>query len=471
MTSNTPADAPKAINPMERIARHVVETRLADLPAGTVQKIQTFLLDTIGVGIAGSRGAGVPELIDVARGWGDKPEATVWLTGEKMSAQSAAIVNAYQVHCLEFDCVHEGAVLHPMATILSAVMAWAEREAARGSTVSGAQLIPALAVGVDVSTMLGIVTDAPIRFFRPATAGGFGAVAALANLQGFDQRQVMDAMGAQYAQACGTLQPHVEGSPMLGMQVGFNSAAAIRSVDLAKAGFRGPHDIMTGQYGYFRLFEEDSEDLASFLPTLGREWQIDAMSHKPWPTGRLTHGAVDGLGQILAREGLTPADVAKVEVKVPALNYRLVGRPVIADPEPNYAKLCLRFVAGIFLAKGAVDVPDFLGEALLDPSVHDFASRIDVVLDEANPDMNALNPQTITVTTTTGTVHTVHLPYVFGSPENPLTPEQNEEKFRRCATYGRAPLVDPQKLIDAVAGLENLSDVSTLARMTTGQEA
>ena len=48
-------------------------------------------------------------------------EATVWVTGERVSAQAAAMVNAYQIHCLEYDCVHEGAVVHPMATVLSTI--------------------------------------------------------------------------------------------------------------------------------------------------------------------------------------------------------------------------------------------------------------------------------------------------------------------------------------------------------------
>lgn len=456
------------MNAVERIAAHVARTGLADLPPATVGRVRTFLLDTLGVGIAGTSGAQVAGLIALARGWGAQDEATVWLTGERMSAQSAAIVNAYQIHCLEFDCVHEGAVLHPMATILSAVLAWAERESARGRPVSGADLIPALAVGVDVSTMLGLVTEAPIRFFRPALAGGFGAAAAIARLAGFDERQVKDALGAQYAQASGTLQPHVEGSPMLGMQVGFNAAAAIRSADLAAAGFRGPHDILTGQYGYFRLFEEGSEDLAAFLPTLGRAWQIDAMSHKPWPSGRLTHGAIDGLGQLMARHGFAAADIARIEARVPPLNHRLVGRPDIPNPEPNYAKLCLAFVAGRFLATGRVDVPDFRGDALTDPETHRLAGLVEVVPDTDNPDQNALDPQTITVRLKNGTEHSVHLPHVYGHPAVPLSDAANEEKFRRCAGYGRGRPADPEAIIAAVAKVESLPDIAALPRLTLG---
>ena len=135
-------------NPLDIVAAHVIGTRPDDLPPAVTARVKTFLLDTLGVGIAGSSGAQVEDLIKLARSWGPDPQATVLATGERMSAQSAALVNAYQIHCLEYDCVHEGAVLHPMATILSAVMAWVEREAEQERKVAGRDLIVALAVGV-----------------------------------------------------------------------------------------------------------------------------------------------------------------------------------------------------------------------------------------------------------------------------------------------------------------------------------
>lgn len=447
----------------ERIAAHVAKTRYEDLPAAAVAKVKTFLLDTIGVGIAGSSGAKVGDLATLAATWGNAPEATVWPSGQRMSAGSAAMVNAYQIHCLEYDCVHEGAVLHPMATILGAVLAWAEREATKGLQISGRELITAIALGVDVSTMLGIVTDAPIRFFRPATAGGFGAAAAIARLSNMHTQGVLDTLGAQYSQASGTLQPHAEGSPMLGMQVGFNARAAIISADLAAAGFRGPHDIFTGQYGYLPLFEQDRHNLPTFLNSLGKDWQILHVSHKPYPSGRLTHGVVDGLQRLMFSHGFRPADIASIRADVPPLVHRLVGRADIPNPEPNYAKLCLRFVAGTYLAKGKVDVANFRGDALADPLTHHFASRVDVILD-SNTDQNALDPQVISVTLGTGEMHSITLPHVYGHPTVPLTQQENEAKFLRCLTYavGNISMKKAEAMIETIAQLEDLPDITSI---------
>lgn len=455
-------------NPLDRVVDHIVGTDFDTLPAPVVGKAKTFLLDSFGVGIAGSAGAGIDALKRTAAQWGTGDEATVWLTGERLPAMQAAIVNAYQIHCLEFDCVHEGAVVHPMATMLSAVMAWSERASQRGQPVSGKELIAALAVGVDTAALLGMASKAPIRFFRPATAGGFGATAAIGRLAGFDRNRMKDALGAMYSQTSGTMQPHVEGSMLLGMQIGFNARGAIAACDLAAAGIRGPHDILTGPYGYLNLYEMGDYDLDSVLALLGNEWQIAQLSHKPFPSGRLTHGAIDGLGRLMKAYSFSADDVAAVRCEVPSLVANLVGRPDKPEPPPNYAKLCLRLVAGIFLARGRVDLLDFASQEMLDDTAaHAYAALVDVV-DNGNPDPNALDPQTVRVTLRTGAQHAITLPCVYGHPDAALSNAENIDKFRRCCGYGarQLPVSGMDALINMIGAIENERDVARLAQLT-----
>jgi 2-methylcitrate dehydratase PrpD len=452
-------------------AAHATSTRFEDLPASTIRAAKTFLLDTLGVGLAGSSGANVQAVRDLARSWGPGDEATEWLGGTRLSAGSAAIVNAYLIHCLEFDCVHEGAVVHPMATLLSALFAWSEREAARGRPVDGQRFLAAMAVGVDVAGLLGVATDAALRFFRPATAGGFGATAGIANLAGFDAATTRSAFGHMYGQTSGTLQPHLEGSPLLGLQIGFNARGAIAAADLAAGGMQGPVDVFTGRYGYYTLIEDGQLHADRIESALGREWQIERLAHKPFPSGRLTHGVIHGLRDLMARDGFTPDEVAEVTCRVPPLVRRLVGRPDVPDPASNYAKLCLPFVAGVYLAKGRCDVPDFRGEALRDPRVHHFAAMVRLEPD-GNTDENALDPQEIAVRLTSGATHAIRLEHVYGHPDAALTPEENEEKFFRCCRHAvpAVPQARATRLRDLVAQVETLPDVSALIGAAAGRD-
>lgn len=235
----------------QRFADHAVNTRFDDLSPQAIQAAKTFILDSIGVGIAGSSAPGADGLLAVARNWGRATEAQAWGRSERLSAPAAAFLNAWQMHNQEYDCLHEAAVVHGLACVLPTALAAAET---RGG-VSGRELITAVAVGTDVAAGLGLASRASFRFFRPATAGGFGAVAAAGRILGLDAAALEAAFAWQLAQASGTMQAHTEGSPILPVQIGFNARAALQSCELAALGFPPAREVFEGPYGYLAVFE------------------------------------------------------------------------------------------------------------------------------------------------------------------------------------------------------------------------
>src|SRR5438445_13727 len=122
--------------------------------------------------------------------------------------------------------------------------------------------------------------SSPMRFFRPANCSGFGAVAGLALLAGLDEAQTRDALGIYYGQCAGTMQAHIEATPQLAMQMGFAARSAVTAIELARRGMPGPRAPISGQFGYFALFDGEA-DPAPF-GELGRSWRIGELSHKPF---------------------------------------------------------------------------------------------------------------------------------------------------------------------------------------------
>ena len=196
--------------------------------------------------------------------------------------------NAYQIHNGEFDCVHEGAVVHTFTVPVAAALAWAEREGGIG----GRDFLTALALGVDVACHLGVASKSPLRFFRPATAGTFGAAAAIGRLAGFDAATLVNAFGAVLGQLSGTMQAHTEGSPLLGMQVGFGARNAISPATWRRAASPRPRGCSRVPSGSFSLFEGEHA-LSGVLDQIGEVWRVTEVSHKPFPSGRATHAVVD----------------------------------------------------------------------------------------------------------------------------------------------------------------------------------
>jgi aconitate decarboxylase len=446
-------------NAAERFSAHVARTRFEDLSEDAVARAKVFILDTFGVGISGSTAAGSDKILAAASRWGRGDEALIWGRSERLPAAQAALVNGYQVHCQEYDCVHEGAVLHPMATLLPAALGYAEREGG----ISGRDLITAVAVGVDVSTSLGVATSTGLRFFRPATSGGFGAAAGVAKLAGLDEDGVLAALGLQYAQASGTMQAHTEGSMTLPLQVGLNGRAGLMSADFATAGAIGPRDIFEGRFGFLRLFEGEW-DLEPWLEKLGKSWRISEVSHKPYPAGRAAHAAIEGLIRLRAEHGFTEEDVETVIFTAPQLITLLASRPDIPSPNSTYAQLCTGFIAAKVLMNGRLDLSDYRGEALTDARTHEVAKKAVLHCDD-NPDPNALVPQTLEVHLKNGQSISWTCEAMLASPTRRLTREQHLAKFRRNLDFAFTPLRPGcgDRLIAMVDDLETLPDVSVLA--------
>jgi 2-methylcitrate dehydratase PrpD len=454
----------KALTASQRLAAHACGVQLADLPAQVIQQIATFTLDTIGVGIAGVRSPYAAGVTKVAQTWGAGKDAHSFATGIALPAPSAAFVNAFQAHALEFDCVHEAAVLHPFTVVVPVLLAEAQ---AKG--MDGATFIAACAAGIDVAAGLGVAAKSQIRFFRPATCGLFGATAALARARGLDAQTIAHALGYALAFASGTMQAHVEGTPALAASVGGAARSAFAAVDLAQAGLPGPMGAIDGPFGYLTLCELDS-DIAPVLDGLGTVWRASEVSHKPFPTGRAAHGGIDMILSLRA-QGLSAANLAKLTIHAPPLIQHLVGRPIAPAPlEVNYARLCLPYVGAVALVTGGVTLTDFTPERLSDPLIHAVAKRIEVVINDVSS-QSAFTPQHAVAELTDGAKLEVGIDALLGAPARPLSRDQHVAKFRACVGYGlgaaRPDIEDA--LVFATDNLVSLADIGMLGRMAAGQ--
>lgn len=446
---------------------HGLGARFEDLPAPAVVAVKTFLLDTLGVGIAGAAAPVTQPVRAAAARWASEGAARVW--GQASFATSpanAAFVNGFQIHCQEFDCVHEPAVVHPLATILAALMA--EVEAGR-RPVSGPELAMAIAVAVDMAAGLGVAARSAIRFFRPANAGIFGATLGIARLRGFDPATARDALGHALAFCSGTMQAHVEGKPALPAQIGNAARGAICACDLAEAGLAGAQDSLEGPFGYFALFEEETAPEAA-VEGLGQAWRIAEVSHKPFPTGRAAQGGIV-LMQTLRDRGVRADEVETVTLRAPPLIRRLVGRPIGREMTANYARLCFQYSGAVALIRGGVGLADFTAGALNDPEVLALGARIKLV-EDGSDDPAAFVPQTAAARLKDGRMVEAGIEALYGSPAKPMRREDQIAKFRACCAFGfGCPRPDIEDALIARAdGLERLEDVAGLARLAAGEE-
>jgi 2-methylcitrate dehydratase PrpD len=446
-------------------ARHALETSFSAIPRDAVAAAQTFILDTIGVGVAGASAANADLVLKSARRWGAPMldgAAHVFGSSLSLPAPVAAFVNGFQIHCQEFDCVHEAAVVHPMATIFAALAA--EIESRPGA--SGADLLAAVIVAVDIAAALGVAATAPIRFFRPANAGLFGATLGVARLRGFSLDRALDAAGHALAQCSGTMQAHVEGTPALPVQIGNAARAALVAADLAEAGLEGPRAAIEGPYGYLELFEA-AHDVEPSLASLGAVWRIREVSMKPFPTGRAAQGGID-LAARLRADGVDANEVETITLKAPPIVPRLVGRPWRPDMSVAYARLCFQYSGAVALLKGTVGLGDFTPEAFAGPSVAAIAQKIRIETNDVS-DPAAFAPQEMEARLKGGRTRAARIDGVLGAPAAPLSRDAQLQKFRAACRFGAPGLSDRvDEIITRVAALEEENDAARFIAFAAG---
>jgi 2-methylcitrate dehydratase PrpD len=429
------------------------------LPHAVTKAVCDFTLDTISVGIGGAGSPYAPALLRAALKWGRGSDAGVWASDIRLPAPHAAFKNAFLAHCQEFDCVHEAAVLHPFTVVVPVLLAEAEV-----SGMDGDAYVAACAAGVDVAVTLGVAATSAIQFFRPATCGLFGAVAALCRARKMTEAQTIDAFGYALAFSSGTMQAHIEGTPALAVQVGNAARSAFWAVDIAQVGLSGPLGAIDGPYGYLTLFERTSA-LTPALSALGRAWRAEEVSWKPFPTGRAAHGGIDMALQ-LREQGVTAETLEGLVVQAPPLILQLVGRPLVTPLEVNYARLCLPYAMAVALLRGEVALADFTLPALSDAAVHQLAARISIEPNDVT-DPAAFTPQRARATLRSGRTLDVAVLQLPGSPSRPLSRSAQFAKLEANWSFGfGAPDAERQaRLVSVIDRLTTLPDVGLLNRL------
>jgi len=443
----------------EPLLTHVDALRDAALTPSARDAALRFVRDSLGVALSG---ACIESSRRLQTLWCENGSnaAGVWGSGRRCSRDQAAMLNAFAIHNQEFDCVHEPAVVHPMAVVLASLLTEADE---RGG-VSGDVLLRAVVIAVDVAAAVGVCARAPMRFFRPAMCGALGAAAGIAVLREFDAQRLQQTLGLACSQLSGTMQAHLEGLPTLALQIAFNARAALTAADLAGAGLEGPRDWLEGSFGYFSLIEGEHASAPGLTLIRGATRAIEQVSHKPFPTGRAAHGTLDVLTELLRSGELHADDVDRITLRAPPLIGRLIGRPLRTGMAASYARLCLPYLASTCLARGGVGLDDFSPAALNDARRGAYAGRITV---EANgvEDDNALAPQTLLVRLRSGATLERTREAILGAPALPLSTARQNAKFSHCLDHADPGFdADARATLDcALQSLAAMADVRELA--------
>jgi 2-methylcitrate dehydratase PrpD len=374
--------APRIRSIAEVLADFVVDAAEGEVPAAATERIRLHVLDTLAVGLAGSRAASSQPVARVARGAG-KGEATIFGVGRVASATDAALANGVAAHALELDDDHRTATLHPGAVVVPAAFAAAEAVAA-----SGGRMLRATLLGYEVMCRVGeaFLGRQYQRGFHPTgTCGVFGAAVAAGVVIGLGREGLVAALGIAGTQGSGLAEWRAGSSWIKRLHPGRAAQSGLLAARLAAEGFTGPATIFEGPGGFLQAFAAEGPiDPEALTRKLGGEFRFMATAVKPYPCSRPAHGAIDlALG---LRRGLPPKTIESIRIeicKTSLLSY--TKRPATTVD----AQFSLPYLVAAALARGRLGLAELSDEAIRDPEILALAERITV---KENPAFTAQYP-------------------------------------------------------------------------------
>lgn len=431
------------------------------VPKITQRMLKRELLDYLGAAIAGRAVAGMPRWLEVLTDMGGRPAASV-IGGPRVPAPTAALCNGYFGHVLEYDDTHDEAVLHAGAAAIPAALAAAQLV---GRT-SGRALCEAALAGIEVTCRLGVATRLNLvagGWIYTALLGHFGAALAAARLIDPRPEAIRNALGIAYCLASGNHQSTREGAPTKHVQPGFAAANGVLAALMASGGLTGVEQPLSGEDGLNRVYLRDKLDLQRMVAGLGREFEIDRLSFKPYPTCRLTHPAISAALKLHAELGAGAAQATEVALTIGPQAYDVVGRALAARLAPRTriaAQFSVYWAVAAALSHGEMTPRQLIAEVPPSRAVSELIARLRCTPDTAGAERD-VGGCTLRARGPFGT-REVHEPHAKGHPANPLTDEELRAKFTaNVRLAGFAPAA-AAALADSILELDRSADLAPL---------
>jgi 2-methylcitrate dehydratase PrpD len=470
---------------IQLFAQNFLKVQYGDLPQDVVETTKREILDFLGVALAGYDSPGAKELADLLSGLGGKEESCAICHKKKLPAPVAAQINATMGHGLDFDDVHDLAVMHPAVTIVPACLAVSESLGA----VSGKKLITAVALGVDMVCRLALATwpgydplvpeTKKLAFqaervkngWHLTTVMGYLAVAgATAKLIGLDEAQMVNAFGLALHQCSGSHQGRDDGSHAKRLGPGFAARAGVLSSLMAQKGITGAKNVLEGPMGLYQMYFQGGYDPTTLTADLGRHFEGKNVSFKPYPCCRGTHTNIDAALALVRNEKIRPRDLKAVKVFVDTGGHQMLCSPLevkIKPRTPVDAQFSIPWGVATALARGQVGIEHYTDAAIQSQDILEVARKITVVLDRSLDTSHKTPTGRVEIETPTGEHFSSQVEYPLGSPEREMTMDDCIAKFKSCADYSAADITHEKQhdLIEMIKKMEHSEDAGSIMQL------
>jgi 2-methylcitrate dehydratase PrpD len=437
-----------------QLADYIAGTLDRPLPADVAHQARLHILDTLAAMVSGSRlkpGVLARRYVETL---GGRPQATVVGARFLTSSVNAAFANAMAAQADETDDTNPVGPVHLGAMAVPAALATAEISAR-----TGADFLRAITMGYDIGARIvaALGVDETAKRFGPnSVTASFVAASVSAALLRLDQRQVRHALtyAAQQTSGTGIWKRDAEHVGKSFDYAGAGARNGVMAATMVALGFTAAEDPFSSDPNVFTAIAEKPAP-EKLLADLGSKFAVGDTTIKKWTVAAPLQSVLDSTSELLADPAVTPANVSRVTIEMPAYALAIVDNATSPD-------LCAQHLVALMIADHGVTFASVHDAArMTDPNVLAMRALVtlrgDKALDAARPPRQAI----VTVQTKDGRSLSKHTTYVRGLKENPMTTEEVEAKamdlIGPILGAGRA-----KTLVATIARLESLGPISRL---------
>jgi 2-methylcitrate dehydratase PrpD len=450
----------------ELLADFVHRTSYDDLPAEAITMARKMILDQLGDQLASSVLEWNKKVLKYVEGLAiGSDQSTIVSYGVRCAAEYAAFANATFGHGFEQDDFAPKAIAHPGCAAVSSALSMGERE-----RLSGKDLLAGVALAAEVITRVGEAGMAWMGargFHETCILGVFGASAVAAKMLGMDPEHIALAMSIAGSHASGTTEFSLTGGDAKRLHAGLAANGGIRSAMLAHIGLTGPMTTLEGLHGVLQSFGGKFE-ADKLTGGLGDHYAFLTNGFKPYCCAIDIHSPIDALTKVVVAHDLGAQDIGEI-VMPEARIIRLHTGTIVEPHDITGAQMSLRYSLGLTVVKRSNNFDTYLDawkSGFKDPDVLAVARKVsveEIQLPDSDqvPVPGQVKTPPLVVKTTDGKTYTEELLPSKGSPQNPMTQEELENKFMGLATRVM-PKEQAFKIAETVRNLEEVKDLRDL---------
>ncbi len=438
------------------LAEFVTETTAADVPASAFEDARIAIRDYLGVAVYGAHhgvGDRIAGHVDATMPGDD----AVVLARGRASPTGAALANGTFGHAVDYDDTFESTVIHPTSPVFAAALAAVEH----GDATDATDLLTAYVVGCEVAFRVGHATF-PSHYdngwHSTGTIGSFGACAAAASALDLDTETTRRAFGV-VASGSSSLKKNF-GTMTKPLHAGHAAEMGLRAALLAARGWTSDQNALEGSLGYGEVMTvDDGYDPSAILDGLSAPdpWAVADIGFKPYPSGVITHAAMDATRDLVRDHDLTLDRVERVVVTLDeAANEMLIH----ADAETELeAKFSIEFCLAAVLREGEAGVHEFTDEYVSAPETREAMASVerDFEVDLFGDEFAGYGARVV-IETTDGDRYENAVRHAPGSPNNPVGEARLVAKFEEAA----GAVYDDDGVAALRTAVEGLGEATTL---------